>query len=122
MKNHNLAAVILSFYTSVSHAAGNADAGKIAFAKCASCHQVGPSARGAFGPQLTGIINRSAGSSKDFNYSSAMKNSHIIWSESNLRAFIKSPNNVVPGNKMRFYGVSNDKQIDDLIAYLRDFQ
>lgn len=103
------------------HAAGDPIAGKATFAKCASCHQVGPSARGAFGPQLTGIIGRPAGSTKDFNYSSAMKNSRIVWSEASLRAFIKAPNDVVPGNKMRFYGVSNEKQVADLIAYLRKF-
>ena len=37
---------------------GNAEAGKAAFRKCASCHQVGPSARGGFGPKLTGVIGR----------------------------------------------------------------
>lgn len=104
------------------HAAGDAVAGKAAFVKCASCHQLGPSARGAFGPQLNAIVGRQAGTSKDFPYSSAMKNSRIVWSEASLRAFIKSPNDVVPGNKMRFYGVSNEQQIADLIAYLRKFE
>lgn len=121
MKKQILIAVALSLNISISHAAGDAVAGKIAFAKCASCHQLGPSARGAFGPQLNAIVGRQAGSSKDFQYSAAMKNSRIVWSEASLRAFIKSPNDVVPGNKMRFYGVSNEKQIADLIAYLRKF-
>ncbi len=122
MKNRILIAAALSCCISLSHAAGDAVAGKIAFAKCVSCHQVGPSARGAFGPQLNAIVGRPAGSSKDFVYSTAMKNSRIVWSEASLRAFIKSPDNVVPGNKMRFYGVSNEKQIADLIAYLRKFE
>lgn len=111
----------MSFCASLTHAAGDAVAGKIAFAKCASCHQLGPSARGAFGPQLNGIVGRQAGTSKDFAYSNAMKNSRIVWSEASLRAFIKSPDDVVPGNKMRFFGVSNEKQIADLITYLRKF-
>ncbi len=106
----------------MSHAAGDVIAGKVAFAKCANCHQVGPSARGAFGPQLNAIFGRQAGTSKDFKYSMAMINSRIVWSEASLRAFIKSPNDVVPGNKMRFYGISNEKQIADLIAYLRKFE
>jgi len=112
----------LSFGISLSHAAGDAVAGKIAFAKCANCHQVGPSARGAFGPQLNAIIGRQAGTSKDFAYSTTMKNSRIVWSEASLSAFIKSPSDVVPGNKMRFYGVSDEKQIADLLAYLRKFE
>lgn len=104
------------------HAAGDAVAGKIAFAKCASCHQVGPSVRSAFGPQLNSIVGRQAGTNKDFAYSAALKNSRIVWSEASLHAFIKSPNDVVPGNRMRFYGISNEKQIADLIAYLRKFE
>ena len=122
MKKQILTAVVLSCGISMSHAAGDAVAGKMAFAKCASCHQVGPTARGAFGPQLNAIVGRQAGSSKDFAYSAAMKNSRIVWSETSLRAFIKSPNDVVPDNKMRFYGVNNEKQITDLIAYLRKFE
>ena len=42
-------------------AAGMADKGRAAFAKCASCHQVGPSARSGFGPHLNGIFGRRAG-------------------------------------------------------------
>ena len=121
MKKQILIAVVLSCGISASHAAGDAVAGKIVFARCANCHQVGPSARGAFGPQLNAIVGRQAGTSKDFAYSTAMKNSRIVWSEASLRAFIKSPDDVVPGNKMRFFGVNNEKQIADLIAYLRKF-
>ncbi|RBA23722.1 cytochrome c [Herminiimonas fonticola] len=122
MKKKILIALALIGCISMSHAAGDVIAGKMAFAKCANCHQVGPSARGAFGPQLNAIVGRQAGTSKDFAYSAAMKNSRIVWSEASLRAFIKSPNDVVPGNKMRFYGISNEKQIADLIAYLRKFE
>lgn len=106
---------------SVANAAGDIQAGKLAFAKCASCHQVGPSARAAFGPQLNGIIGRKAGASSDFQYSAAMKNAGFIWTEEKLRAFIKEPGDVVPGNKMRFFGVGNAQQIDNLLAYMRTF-
>ena len=98
---------------------GNAEAGKAAFRKCASCHQVGPSARGGFGPKLTGVIGRKAGSTTDYNYSAAMKNANIVWTEPNLAAFLKAPSDVVPGNKMRFWGIGNAQQVADLLAYLR---
>lgn len=114
-------ALLLAFQIPASHAAGNVAAGKVAFAKCASCHQVGRSARGSFGPQLNGIIGRQAAATGDFPYSSAMRNSGIVWSEEKLRAFLKKPDDVVPGNKMRFWGAS-DKEIDNLLAYLRTFQ
>ncbi|MGI4848566.1 MAG: c-type cytochrome [Janthinobacterium lividum] len=96
-------------------------AGKRSFAKCAECHAVGPSARGAFGPQLNGILGRPSASTSDFKYSPAMMNAKIIWSEPKLRAFIKSPDDVVPGTKMRFWGLSNEQEISNLIAYLGTF-
>lgn len=98
---------------------GNAEAGKAAFRKCASCHQVGPSARGGFGPKLTGVIGRKAGSTTDYRYSNAMKNANIIWTEQNLAAFLKAPSDFIPGNNMRFWGIGNAQQVADLLAYLR---
>lgn len=105
-----------------SDAAGSADAGRRGFAKCASCHQMGPSARSAFGPQLNGIIGRKAGAEADYKYSDAMKNSGIVWTEGRLAAFLKSPDDVVPGNKMRFFGIRSEQQIADLLAYLRQYR
>lgn len=99
--------------------AGNPEAGKKVFMRCAECHQVGPSARGGYGPQLNGIVGRPAAATKDFVYSPAMRASAVIWSEATLRAFVKSPGAVVPGNKMNFWGLSNEQQITDLLAYLR---
>lgn len=98
---------------------GNVAAGKAAFAACASCHQVGPAARGGFGPQLNGIIGRGAGSTLDYAYSPAMKNANIVWTQQNLAAFIKDADSVVPGTKMRFLSLGyNDRKIADLLAYL----
>jgi cytochrome c len=101
--------------------AGDPVAGKRAFAKCASCHSVGPSARGNFGPQLNGLVGRPAGSTKDFKYSPAMRDAGFVWTEARLRAFLRSPDDIVPGNKMRFRGISSEREIDDLLAYLRGF-
>ncbi|PHV22941.1 cytochrome c family protein [Janthinobacterium sp. BJB446] len=98
---------------------GNAEAGKAAFRKCASCHQVGPSARGGFGPKLTGVIGRKAGSTTDYKYSAAMKNTNIVWTEQNLAGFLKAPSDFIPGNNMRFWGIGNAQQVADLLAYLR---
>jgi cytochrome c len=98
------------------------EAGKAAFRKCAACHAVGPSARGGFGPQLNGIVGRVSGSTRDYKYSSAMKNSGIVWSEKNLTAFLKGPSDLVPGTSMRFWGIGNETHIANLLAYLRTLQ
>lgn len=104
------------------HAAGDAVAGRAAFNKCASCHQVGPNAKSGFGPHLSAIIGRPAAAAKDYNYSDAMKKSGLVWNEKTLTAFIKAPSDTVPGTKMRFWGISNDQQIADMLAYLRSVQ
>jgi cytochrome c len=119
-------ALALLLQVSLAHAVGDAKvgdpvAGKASFAKCASCHQVGPNARGGFGPQLTGVIGRPAGSTRDFNYSDAMKNANFVWTEAKLRAFLKSTDAVVPGNKMRFWGIGSEQELSDLLAYLHTF-
>ncbi len=98
---------------------GNAEAGKAAFRKCASCHQVGPSARGGFGPKLSGVIGRKAGTTTDYKYSAALKNANIVWTEQNLASFLKAPSDFIPGNNMRFWGIGNGQQVADLLAYLR---
>lgn len=97
-------------------------AGRLAFKRCANCHQVGPTARSNFGPQLNGIVGRRAGAVPDFAYSPAMKRAGFVWTEQNLAAFLRDPDAVVPGNKMRFWGIGNERQIADLLAYLRSFK
>lgn len=101
------------------HAADPLAAGRAAFQRCANCHQVGPGARSNFGPQLNGIVGRRAGAATDFAYSPAMKKAGFVWDEKRLAAFLRDPDAVVPGNKMRFWGLSNERQIADLLAYLR---
>jgi cytochrome c len=98
---------------------GNAKAGEASFRKCASCHQVGRFAQAGYGPQLNGIIGRKAAATTDFRYSAAMKKSGIVWTETNLAAFLRAPHDVVPGTSMRFWGIGDEQQIADLIAYLR---
>jgi cytochrome c len=122
MYKNLLLSLALSVLASTSHAAGDVAAGKRVFAKCSNCHQVGPHARGNFGPQLNGILGRTAGTTKDYKYSTAMSSSRVVWTEAKLRAFIKSPDDVVPGNKMRFFGISDEKQLTDLLAYLQTFK
>jgi cytochrome c len=90
--------------------------------RCASCHSVGPSARAGFGPHLNGVFGRRAGSAPDYRYSPAMAKSTIVWNDKTLAAFLDEPDEVVPGTKMRFWGMGNESQVADLLAYLRSVQ
>ncbi|MGO4327541.1 cytochrome c family protein [Cupriavidus sp. 2TAF22] len=115
--------ILASAFHAAAHAAGDVQAGKAVFAsKCASCHSVGPSARAAFGPQLNAIFGRVAGATSDYKYSAQMKQSGIVWSQQTLAAFIEAPGKVVPGTRMRFWGISDKQQIENLLAYLHSYQ
>lgn len=119
MNKHLVVTAVLALALSCTHAA-DIRAGQATFtAKCASCHAVGPSARAYFAPQLNGIVGRAAASTRDFKYSAAMKKSGIVWTEKNLAAFLDDPGDVVPGTSMRFWGISDEQQVANLLAYLR---
>jgi len=107
--------------TPTAWAADPLAAGRAAFKRCANCHQVGPGARSDFGPQLNGIVGRRAGSAPDFVYSPAMKRAGFVWDERRLAAFVRDPDAVVPGNRMRFWGFMSERQVNDLVVYLRSF-
>ena len=102
-------------------AAGDPAAGATAFRMCASCHQVGPSARSVFGPQLNGVIGRRAGALADYAYSPAMRKSGIVWNEQALTRFLRDPDDAVPGTKMRLWGIGDERKIANLLAYLRQY-
>lgn len=96
--------------------------GAALFKTCASCHQVGANARSGFGPQLNGLFGRRAGSAPDYAYSPAMKQSGIVWDEATLSAFLQDPEKVVPGTKMRFWGIGDARERKALLDHLRSFQ
>lgn len=103
-------------------AAGDAQAGGQLFTKtCGGCHSIGENARPGFGPQLNGIIGRPAGTSENYQYSDAMKNSGVTWTRETLAAYIEAPKKVVSGTRMIFWGISDQQKIDDLLAYLATF-
>lgn len=113
--------------TLASGAQGAADAARIeagrkAFAPCAACHHLGPSASHGFGPQLNGLFGRQAGSAPGYSYSPAMKNARIVWTDASVSAFVADPGGVVPGTKMRFWSLGYDeRKLADLMAYLHTF-
>jgi cytochrome c len=100
-------------------AAADAAHGKVVFQTCAACHTDKPD---AIGPSLRGVYGRKAGSLEDFRYSNAMLRANFVWNEANLRAYIKDPQVKVPGNRMPFGGLDDPKDIDDVIAYLKEYR
>jgi cytochrome c len=95
--------------------------GENSFKKCLPCHSIGDDAQNKIGPVLNGIDGRKAGTYADFNYSDANKNSGITWNEANFKEYIKDPKAKVPGTKMVFAGIKKDEEINDLWAYVSQF-
>ena len=96
--------------------------GKLFAKTCGGCHSIGEGARGGFGPELNGIIGRPAGTTPDYQYSDAMKNSGVVWTREKLAAYIEAPKKVVSGTRMIFWGISDQEKIDNILAYLATFQ
>jgi cytochrome c len=106
----------------LAHAqAQDAAAGEKVFAVCKACHQIGPNAKNAVGPVLNGVIGRHSGSVEGYNYSPANKNSGLTWDEATFREYIKDPKAKVPGTKMVFAGIKDEQKVNDLVAYLKQF-
>ncbi|SIQ87340.1 cytochrome c family protein [Bosea sp. TND4EK4] len=107
--------------TAASAQAQDLEAGQRSFNKCRACHQIGEGARNLVGPQLNGLIGRHSGSAEGYAYSAANKNSGLTWDEATFTDYIKDPKAKIPGTKMIFAGIKNEKEIADLIAFLKQY-
>ena len=111
-----IAVLVLAGATADRGYAQDAEHGKTIFKSCAVCHAKDHANR--VGPGLEGIIGRKAGTAPGFGYSNAMKKSDIVWDTKILDAYLESPQQVVPGNRMPYAGLKNATDRTDLVAYL----
>ena len=121
MKMWVIAGIALAASTGTS-LAQDAAAGETVFKRlCSPCHDVGEEARVKLGPPLNGLDGRKAGTMEGFNYSQVNKNSGITWTDETFTKYIRAPMQEMPGTRMAFVGIKNDKDIADLWAYLKQF-
>src|SRR6266478_724333 len=121
MRSLALAVVVLAASAGAA-LAQDAAAGENSFKKCSPCHDVGDDARNKVGPMLNGLDGRKSGTIEGFNYSDANKNSGITWNDETFKEYIKDPRAKIPGTKMIFPGIKNEKEAADLWAYLKQFK
>ncbi|MFC6688723.1 c-type cytochrome [Jhaorihella thermophila] len=98
-------------------AQADVEKGKKLFKKCVACHKTEEGAN-ATGPYLYGVVGRPVAGVAGFNYSDAMKAHGGEWTPEELFAFLESPKNYIPGNKMTFKGLSKPEDRANIIAYL----
>jgi cytochrome c len=116
------ALVIIASSAAASAAlAQDAEAGKASFNKCLACHAIGEDAKNKVGPELNGLDGRKSGTVPDYNYSDANKNSGITWNETEFKTYIKDPKAKVPGTKMAFAGIKKEQEINDLWAFVSQY-
>lgn len=122
MKNIVIATgLILSLLSPSIGYAADVKAGERVFKKCKACHMVKKD-KHKTGPSLVNVFGRTAGTAEGFKkYSKAMKESGIVWNEETITAYMKDPKGYIKGNRMAFRGLKKDKDITNLIAYLKQF-
>lgn len=106
-------------------------AGKIVFnQKCANCHTLAADpAHGPKGPNLMGVIGRTAGSIAGWDFSPALRASglefhprgkqFLIWTEENLDKWLTDAGIFVPGSRMH-PKMPNRTEREYVVAYMKN--
>ena len=92
--------------------------GQLLSLACAACHSFGAGEKTIVGPNLYGMFGRPAAAVEGFDYSSALRDSRLVWTPRALDAWLLDPASFVAGTKMTFTGYRSAEDRRDLIAYL----
>jgi cytochrome c len=115
-----VAGLINALFCVAAGAATNAAAlrrGEQIYERCAACHSIEANRTG---PQHCGLFGRRAGTAPGYEgYSTAMRNSKIVWDVRTLDRFLQDPMKAVPGTAMGYAGIKDPRERADLIAWLR---
>jgi cytochrome c len=109
------AALALALPLVPARAAGDAAHGQLLYAsRCAACHSIDYN---GVGPTHKGLIGRRAGTAPGYGYSSALKNSAVVWNEASLLSWLTEPEKFIPGQKMSI-SIPDPQERADIVAYL----
>lgn len=98
----------------------NIEEGKKTAISCTICHALSADAETpTVGPSLWNIVGRRKASQSGYAYSAAMRGQNGEWTYDDLNSFISYPMGYIPGTKMVFSGIVDERRRANLIAYLR---
>lgn len=95
--------------------------GALQFArKCSVCHTLKPDGKNRAGPTLYKIFGRRIASLPGYPYSKGLDALDIVWTEETVSMlFEQGPENFTPGSKMPLQKMTDAKQREALIAFLK---
>mgnify|MGYP001963277750 FL=1 len=99
-------------------ALGDMAHGEKVFKKCSACHMIVSDGKNMIGPNLWGVIGRTAGSVNDYKYSKAMVAYGKEWTFEEMNAYLIKPQAYIKGTKMAFAGLRKEKDRASVIVYM----
>lgn len=123
MKLGALTATLLALCGMGANAQTSADVdvkrGSDVFAEqCAECHSV-REGKHKKGPSLFAVAGRKAAAQPGFEFSEALRNTGWVWDNERLGMYLSQPaKKANPGGKMKYDGLTNPKDLANLIGYL----
>ena len=99
-------------------AMGDLAHGEKVFKKCSACHMIAADGKNKIGPNLWGVIGRTAGVIDDYNYSKAMKAYAKEWTFEEMNSYLIKPQAYIKGTKMAFAGLRKEKDRASVILYM----
>jgi cytochrome c len=91
---------------------------KLFDAECHRCHADNPTDP-SYGPPLVNVVGRGVGTVADYDYSTALAASGIVWTPAALRAWMEDNSGFMPGTKMRHVGITDPVVQDFILSYLQ---
>ena len=99
-------------------AMGDVAHGEKVFKKCSACHMIAADGKNKIGPNLWGVIGRTAGAIDDYKYSKAMKAYAKEWTFEEMNSYLIKPQAYIKGTKMAFAGLRKEKDRASVILYM----
>ena len=86
---------------------------------CSRCHAMGEGEVGGSGPSLWGIHGRKLAGTDFAGYSPALRDKGGVWTDGNLKDYLRQPNEFVEGTIMPDPFLNDETTIATLVGYLR---